>query len=185
MGLTRFDKQIAVRCFEENPPSDLGRLVCDYWLSLWKDDALPLRADFKPKNILKELQAVALFDVIPDESVRCRLLGSSLAQGLGQDITGQDWLALTKPEDRPMRLMRWSVVARGAIGRGLRGGMRESGALQYSEELMLPFGDIAADGSRQILFHLSWRQTTYDPTRGGVTAVNGLLQDFRLTELQK
>lgn len=180
-----FDKQIAVRCFEENPPSDLGRLVAGYWLSLWKGDALPMRADFKPKNIVKELPAVALFDVLPDESVRCRLLGSNLVQGLGKDITGQDWLALTKPEDRPLRLLRWSVVARGAIGRGLRAGMRESGALQYSEELMLPFGDVGADGSRQVLFHLSWRQTTYDPTRGGVAAVNSLSQDFRLTELQK
>ncbi|HSM94725.1 MAG TPA: PAS domain-containing protein [Rhizomicrobium sp.] len=159
--------------------------MTDYWLSLWKGDALPSRADFKPKNILKELQAVALFDVIPDVSVRCRLLGSGLARGLGADITGQDWLALTRPEDRPIRLLRWSVVARGSIGRGLRAGMRESGAMQYSEELMLPFGDVAEDGSRQVLFHLSWRQTTYDPTRGGIMAVNSVLQDFRLIELQK
>ncbi|HEY2035039.1 MAG TPA: PAS domain-containing protein [Rhizomicrobium sp.] len=178
-----FDKQIAIRCFEENPPSSEGRVVVDHWLSLWRDNNLPLRADFAPKGVVKELRSIAIFDVVPDKSVHCRLIGSGLSEGLGRDITGEDWLALTRPEDRPIRLERWSAVTRGAIGRGLRATYRQSGAIQYSEELLLPFGDLPANGVHQVLYHLSWKQTTYDPTRGGVTAVNMLANEFRLIPL--
>lgn len=180
-----FDRQIAVRCFEEIPPGIDGKPVTDYWLSLWRGDALPLRADFKPKSVVKALRAIAIFDVVPDKSVRCRLMGSGLTEGLGRDATGQDWLALTKPEHRPARLQRWSDVARGAIGRGLRVGYRESGAKQFSEELMLPFAAPEDGDVHQVLYHISWKQTVYDPTRGGVEAVNMLADEFRLTDLRK
>ncbi|MGN6516368.1 MAG: PAS domain-containing protein [Rhizomicrobium sp.] len=180
-----FDKQVAVRCFEESPPSIDGKPVVDYWLSLWRDEALPSRADFSPKAIIKALHAVAIFDVIPGQSVHCRLMGSGLAEGLGRDPKGEDWIALTRPEDRVPRLQRWSDVARGAIGRGLRTGYRESGAKQYSEELLLPFAASGDGDVHQVLYHISWKQAVYDPTRGGVDAVNSLAEEFRLFDLRK
>jgi hypothetical protein len=182
--LTVFDKSIAERCFDENRLSREGDDVARYWLSLWRDDQLPRRADFEPKKITPHLRALGIYDVVPDASVRCRLMGSGLAEGLGQDITGQDWLAFTKPEDRPLRLERWSTVARGAIGRGLRPAHRQSGEYQICEEILLPFDDVAQDGSRQVLYHLSWRQSSYDPTRTGVAHVNGLSVEFHLTDLK-
>ena len=181
--MMHFSRSAAERSFAERPLSGQSTRVAQYWLSLWRGDALPVRADFKPRDMAEHLPNIALFDVVPEVSVRCRLQGSTLARGLGEDITGQDWLALTRPEDRALRLERWSSVARGAIGRGLRLGHRESGENQYAEELMLPFGDIAQDGSRQVLFHLAWRQTRYDPTRGGIENVNALSQEFHLTDL--
>jgi len=180
-----FDKQIAIRCFEENAPSIDAEPVVGYWLSLWRGDALPLRADFKPKAVVKALPAIAMFDVVPDRSVHCRLMGSGLTQGLGQDPKGKDWIALTRQEDRAPRLQRWSDVARGAIGRGLRTGYRASGAKQLSEELMLPFAPAETSDTHQVLYHISWKQTVYDPTRGGVDAVNSLAEEFRLFDLGK
>ncbi|HSC61650.1 MAG TPA: PAS domain-containing protein [Rhizomicrobium sp.] len=180
-----FDKQIAVRCFEENPPSVDGKPVVDYWLSLWRGDALPSRADFSPKVVVKALPAVAIFDVVPDKSVSCRLMGSTLTQAIGQDPKGQDWLSLTRPEDRPTRLQRWSDTARGAIGRGLRLGFRESGAKQYSEELLLPFAASEDSDVHQVFYHISWKQSAYDPTRGGIDAVNSITREFRLIDLRK
>ena len=182
--MTHFSKAAAVRCFTENPPGSGSRRVADYWLSLWKGDELPLRADFKPRGVADQLPTISIFDVVPDKSVYCRLHGSVLGQGFGEDITGKDWLALTPPAERATRLQRWSDVARGAIGRGLRVGRRESGEPQYSEEMMLPFGDIGPDGARQILYHLSWRQTNYDPTVLSRSAGNGLAVEFRLTDLR-
>jgi hypothetical protein len=178
-----FDKKIAVRCFEENPPSIDARPVVEYWLALWRGDALPLRTEFSPKAVVKALPSIAIFDVVPDKSVHCRLMGSGLTQGLGQDPKGKDWIALTRPDDRAPRLQRWSDVARGSIGRGLRTGYRASGAKQLSEELMLPFA--AGGDGHHVLYHISWKQTVYDPTRGGVDAVNSLADEFRLTDLRK
>lgn len=180
-----FDKQIAVRCFAENEPSIDAKPLVEYWLSLWRGDALPSRVDFSPKAITKALSAVAIFEVVPDKSVVCRLMGSTLTQGLGQDPKGKDWLSLTRLEDRLTRLQRWSDVARGAIGRGLRVGFRESGETQYSEELLLPFAGGEDGGAHQVLYHISWKQTAYDPTRGGIDAVNSITREFRLTDLRK
>ena len=182
--MTGFSKDIAIRCFQDNPPSVDGKPLVDYWLSLWQGDALPPRSAFSPKAVTKTLPAIALFDVVPDASVRPRLFGSGLVQGLGRDPKGEDWIALTKPEDRAVRLQRWSDVARGAIGRGLRPGYRESGAKHLSEELMLPFAAPEDASAYQVMYHISWKQTVYDPTRGGVEAVNTLADEFRLIDLR-
>jgi hypothetical protein len=184
MGLMLMDKRAAQRCFAEDPPGPDGSCVAEYWLSLWRGNELPQRADFRPRVVVDQLPVISIFEVVPGKSVHCRLHGSALAQGHGEDITGKDWLAMTEPEDRPMRLRRWSDVAHGAIGRGLRQGHRQSGEPQYSAEMMLPFADVAPDGSRQVLFHLSWRQTSYDPTLSGTANVNRLAVEFRLTDLR-
>jgi hypothetical protein len=142
-----------------------------------------LRADFKPRDIADQLPSICIFDVIPGKSVRCRLFGSILAQGIGRDITGEDWLALTPEPMRATRLERYSAVARGSIGRGVRSGLRESGEQLLAEEIMLPFGDVAEDGARQVLIHVAWRQTAYDPTVTTLQHAGGLSVEFRLTPL--
>lgn len=181
--MTVLSKAIAQQCFDAEPLGQHGQRVANYWLSLWRGDALPLRADFKPRDVADQLPCICIFDVIPGESVRCRLFGSILAQGIGRDITGEDWLAMTPEPMRAARLERFSTVARGAIGRGLRASIRESGEQQFSEELMLPFGDVADDGTRQILVHVAWRPTTYDPTVTTLELSGGLSLAFRVTPL--
>lgn len=183
--MSGFSFAAAKRCFEERRAGEESDRLARYWLSLWHGDTPPMRADFKPREIVELLPAISIFDVVPGESVRCRLVGSRLVEGAGGfDATGQDWLAMTAPADRPERLRRFSEVARGAIGRGLRAGRRLSGDPQFAEELMLPFGDIAADGARQVLTHLAWAPSLYDPTLTGLDRNNGLLLQFTLTSLR-
>ncbi|HEY5337201.1 MAG TPA: PAS domain-containing protein [Rhizomicrobium sp.] len=182
--MTQFDKAAAQRCFDDEPLGPNCDRVARYWLSLWRGGELPVRADFRPRDVAEQLPSLALFEVVPEHSVRCRLFGSVLAQGLGQDVTGKDWLALTPEASRPLRLERFSTVALGAIGRGLRAGMRESGEEQFSEEIMLPFGDVTEDGTRQVLIHIAWRQTAYNPTVTNVAHSGGLSVEFRLIPLQ-
>jgi hypothetical protein len=177
------DKAAAQRCFDAEPPGPNGLRVANYWLSLWRGDALPLRADFRPRDIADQLPSIGIFDVIPDKSVRCRLFGSHLTKGIGRDLTGEDWLAMTPEPLRATRLERYSIIARGAIGRGLRAGARESGEEQFSEEMMLPFAEVAPDGTRQVLIHIAWRQSAYDPTLTTMEHSGKLSVEFRLTPL--
>ena len=179
-----FDFAAAQRCFDECPAGKDGDRVARYWLSLWRGGCLPVRADFKPKVIADLLPSVAIFDVLPGTSVHCRLAGSHIVEGAGRDITGMDWLALTPPENRAERLSRFSSIAHGAIGRGVRSARRISGDNQFAEEIMLPFGDTRAGGVRQVLTYVGWRPTIYDPTITGVTNTGGLLLEFRLTPLR-
>ena len=181
--MTEFSRAAALRCFEEDPVGKEADSVVRYWLSLWRGDALPRRADFSPRKIVDQLPRIAIFEIVPDQSIRCRLAGTHIVEGAGQDITGKDILALTPPADRAMRLARFSTVARGAIGRGLRAGFRDSGEAQYAEEIMLPFGEVSANGARQVLVHIAWRQTPYNPTRTGIEN-SGLSQEVRITPLK-
>ena len=64
-------------------------------------------------------------------------------------------------------------------------GFRESGAKQYSEELLLPFAASEDSDVHQVFYHISWKQSAYDPTRGGIDAVNSITREFRLIDLRK
>lgn len=179
-----FDFAAAQRCFDESRAGRDGDRLARYWLSLWRGDRLPLRADFKPKEVADLLPFISIFDVAPDVSVRCRLVGSLIVQGAGKDITGMDWIALTSPENRTERLSRFSHVARGGIGRGIRSAKRVSGDDLRVEEIMLPFGDLGSGGMRQVLTYIDWRPSLYDPAITGVASTGGLLLEFRLTQLR-
>jgi len=179
-----FDFSAAQRCFDETPAGKEGDRLARYWLSLWRAGQLPMRADFKPKAITEILPSLSIFEVVLGVSVYCRLAGSHIVQGAGRDITGLDWLALTPPENRAVRLSRFSDVAHGAVGRGMRSARRVSGDMQLAEEIMLPFGDVGSSGARQVLTYIGWRPSVYDPAITGVTNTGGLLQEFRLTPLR-
>jgi hypothetical protein len=181
LGLSGLRFETAQRCFADDPASPDGERLAQYWLSCWRGDELPLRADFRPRDVADLLPNISLLDVVPDKSVYCRLMGSFIVEGAGRDFTGCDWIAVTKPEERQERLKRFSDVARGAIGRGIRCARRKSGEMQTCEEIMLPFGDVGADGSRQVLTYIGWRPSVYDPTITGMANTGGLLHDFRLT----
>lgn len=184
MDLSGYDFAAALRCFEERPACPEVDRLARYWLSLWRDGQLPSRADFQPKAIADLLPSMCLFDVVPSKSVRCRLVGSRLVEAAGGiDITGRDWIEMTAPSDRRERMRRFSEVARGAIGRGIRLGRRQSGEPQYVEEIMLPFADDGPDGARQVLDFIAWAPSLYDPTLTGIERNRGLLLRFALTPL--
>ncbi len=182
--MSGFDFAAAERCFAERPACEEVDRLARFWLSLWRGERLPMRADFQPNAVGDLLPAICIFDVVPSKSVRCRLVGSRLVEAAGVDATGRDWIEMTAPSDRRERMRRFSEVARGAIGRGLRLGRRQSGDLQYAEEIMLPFGDVSPDGTRQVLTFIAWTPELYNPTITGIERNNGLLLRFALTPLR-
>ncbi|HWA02707.1 MAG TPA: PAS domain-containing protein [Rhizomicrobium sp.] len=182
--MSGFDFAAARDCLDRCSAAATKRLV-GYWLTLWRGDQLPVRADFQPKAVGDLLPTIGIFEVVPGVSVRCRLVGSRLVEAAGGiDITGRDWLAMTEPDDRAERLNRFGAVASGGIGLGRRVAERVSGEVLQIEEVMLPFGDVAADGARQVLTHIAWAPTLYDPVKTGIARNSGLLADFRLIPLR-
>lgn len=162
-------------------PSNL-RMV-EYWLSLSSDDALPRRDAFDPTAASELLRGCGLFEVKPGESVHCRIAGMVLKLVFGSNLAGQDWLAFTPARHRQQRMIRYSAVAQGAIGIGRRVAVGETGDSIPIEEVMLPFADVAEDGTRPVLLHTDWRPEGdewfgVDPTYG-VT----LAEEFHLVPL--
>jgi hypothetical protein len=95
--------------------SERCQQLADYWLSLWRDNALPARDTIDPARIKGLLPGVIIFEVVPDRSVKIGLAGTDFRTALKVELSGADWLARTPPKDRAERLRVFSAVARGAI----------------------------------------------------------------------
>jgi hypothetical protein len=144
----------------ENAIAELGlsaanKSLANYWLSLWRGDALPERSQFRPNKIRALLPNLLMFDVVPDKSVTVRLAGTGLRYILGEDITGRNWLELTRVHHRPTRLRNLSAVARGAVMSARRRVTMVAGDDHINEEIVLPFAR-DEDGQSQVVAHAVW-----------------------------
>lgn len=107
-------KSAAHHILSQRSLSPRTQQIADYWLSLWDQDKLPQRADINPSAIRSQLDGIALYEVCPDKGVRIVLAGTGYRRAFDRELTGQDWLSVTAPETRTLRLGIFSLVARGA-----------------------------------------------------------------------
>jgi hypothetical protein len=157
------NRDAAIRAFEVLGIEGRNHALAAYWLSLWRGDRMPSRADFNPAKVGALLPGIGLFSVKPGVRSMCRLAGTAIAQATGRELTGLDWRQYTPKDQWQLRLERNSAIAQGQVGIGIRSRTRHDGAAEQFVELQLPFADEAEDGTRQILFHLDWRADTFDP----------------------
>lgn len=151
------NRTAAIEALEALGIEGRNRILAHYWLSLWKGDRMPMRADFNPAKVAALLPNIGLFSIHPGVGSFCRLSGTGLSRAIGRDLTGLDWRQYTPAAERQLRLERNSAIALGQVGIGIRYATDPLGRTEKVVELQLPFADIAEDGARQILFHLDWR----------------------------
>lgn len=154
-----FDRDAASQALGAAGFNDANYRLAHYWLSLWQGNALPKRAQFNPRRVPDLLSTICIFDVIPDEKVTCRLAGSGVRMALGVELTNRDWLAMVNESQRAIRLQRFSNLAYGSAARALRRAIDQDGREQIVEEVLLPFGDICANGTRHVITHSDWRSS--------------------------
>jgi hypothetical protein len=150
-------KDLAMQVFDRLGLTSRNRRLAIYWLSLWDGDRMPVRAQFQPAAVRALLPSIGIFAVNPGIGTHCRLAGTGLTRAIGRDLTGLSWKDYTPPDERKLRLDRNSAIATGSVGIGVRYTHDSRGELERVVELQLPFADMAEDGTRQILFHLDWR----------------------------
>jgi hypothetical protein len=161
--MQRANRDAAIKAFETLCISGRNHALAAYWLSLWRGDRMPARADFNPAKIGALLPGIGIFSVKPGVQSACRLAGTAIAQATGRELTGLDWRQYTPKDEWQLRLERNSAVALGQVGIGIRSRADRRGGTEQFVELQLPFADEAEDGTRQILFHLDWRADAFDP----------------------
>jgi hypothetical protein len=150
-------KDHAVQAFEGLDLTGRNRRLAVYWLSLWDGGRMPARTQFQPSAVRDLLPGIGIFAVRPGISTHCRLAGTEIARAIGRDLTGRSWQDYTPQDEWKLRLERNSAIATGSVGIGVRYARDPYGELERTVELQQPFGDLAEDGTRQILFHLDWR----------------------------
>ncbi len=181
--MQRASRDAAIAAFEAFRIEGRNHALAAYWLSLWRGDRMPSRADFNPARVSKLLPGIGLFSINPGVSSTCRLAGTAIAHATGRDLTGLDWRQYTAKHEWQRRLERNSAIALGQVGIGIRDSKRTDGQTERFVELQLPFADEAEDGTRQILFHLDWRAPDFHLRAASETTTPKIADTFQAISL--
>ncbi len=152
-----FDPGAAAVALEALNLNALNRELGQHWLSLWDGGALPGRGALNPSHLVKFLPGLAVMEIHPDDSIRFRIAGRAFRAAYGFDPSRHDMLALTPPDQRAARVARCRQIAEGTVSSGIRLAHRSAAPEMISQDVMLPLGRIAENGSRAWIFHASWR----------------------------
>lgn len=181
--MRRANRDAAIAAFETLGIEGRNHALAAYWLSLWRGDQMPSRADFNPAKVSGLLAGIGLFSVKPGVISACRLAGTAIARAVGRELTGLDWRQYTAKEEWQRRLDRNSAIALGQVGIGIRTSKRGDGRMEQFSELQLPFADEAEDGTRQILFHLDWRAPVFHLREASETSTPKIADIFHAIPL--
>jgi hypothetical protein len=181
--MQRANRDAAIAAFETLGVKGRNHALAAYWLSLWRGDRMPMRADFNPAKVGALLPGIGIFSVKPGVQAACRLAGTAIALATGRELTGLDWRQYTPKDEWKLRLERNSAIALGQVGIGIRDGVDADGRSERFTELQLPFADEAEDGTRQLLFHLDWRARDYSPRTMSETVTPGIAAAFHAIAL--
>jgi len=159
--------------------SAVSRQVAMHWLSLWKDGEPPRRADFSPDSLKEAAAGIAIFDVVPRQRVVCRFAGPAYKFLFGCDITGKDWLSLTRSEHQADRLKHDTEVVLGAAAAAKQRDPNRDGPDALFQDVQLPFSNVGVDGTRSYLRHIDWRpyptELRLQRPRNGVAHLSGAI----------
>jgi hypothetical protein len=135
-----------------------NREVAEYWLSLWSDDKPPMWENFALGSVKEHALSIAMFEVMPDGPVICRLAGEFVKVALGFDPAGEDLLAITPEQQRETRIKQTRAIVDGAISYAHRS-FRFQGHETIAAEIALPFAGLTEGGGRRYLLHSEWSPT--------------------------
>lgn len=152
----KFSKDEVSRIFSNCTFASRTAQIADYWLSLWDADGYPARASIAPSQIKPLLPGLIFFRVVLGRSVTVRMAGTNLYALLKVELTGKDWLAVTRREDRDARLSTFSAVARGNIALGRWTFPQGDRRAIRCEKLLLPLRPASGDSEIPVLGFIDW-----------------------------
>ena len=87
-----------------------------YWLALPKTNGLPYQSDFNPADVRHLLQDITIYEMLENNTIRCRLMGTGLVEGFGWDYTDHDYLSLWAEDDRDKLLYHFKKMLEMKMG---------------------------------------------------------------------
>ncbi|WP_417433655.1 PAS domain-containing protein [Kiloniella sp.] len=123
-----------------------------YWLDLPRDGFAPSRDSFRPEQIPSLLPNFMIYELISDDYIKIRLLGSNLSEKFGGSCEGSNYLELVGPAHKIQASQAlWAVVNQPCGIFGIVEQVMKSGLSVYMETVGLPLLNIDG-GNPLILF---------------------------------
>jgi hypothetical protein len=145
---------------------------------------LPSRADMTLSDIAPQLPFVVLLELRGPDDAHIRLAGTALCAALGQELKGQNWLALTPPEARAMRAARLQHLVGQPCAAVLQGTNRARSGMEFRiEQLALPVRPVRPTAPMQILAVISLLPGQPRPSHVAGAQIGQLPDQFRFLDI--
>ncbi|MCZ4279720.1 PAS domain-containing protein [Kiloniella laminariae] len=72
----------------------------EYWSSLPREGVLPLRSSFLPEKIPRLLPTLSIYELVSEDFIKFRLVGSTIRERVVENYTGKNYLDYVAPERR-------------------------------------------------------------------------------------
>jgi len=136
-----------------------------HWLSLPTIDLIPSRRDFEPERIPGLLANLVIHELIAEDHIRLRLVGTAVVDDYGQEITGRNYLDFVEESRRPKASQAIFLVCDHPAGMLVKlRSVAESGKLLTRESIAFPMRD--DDGVARLVYFCSnpaeERETYFD-----------------------
>ncbi|MBM3534861.1 MAG: PAS domain-containing protein [Alphaproteobacteria bacterium] len=126
----------------------------DYWYSLPKRDLIPSRCAFDPCTQGPILATYIIQELVSQEFIKLRLVGTKHREGFGSDVTGRNYLDFVEPERRPKAARAIHLVCTHPCGMLVRlVATTEAGLAYQNETFALPMRD--NDGVARLVYYQS------------------------------
>lgn len=130
--------------------SPCARTLHDYWWTLSRRGGIPRRTCFDPIRVVPILPHLGICERRSDDDWFIRLAGTAVAQRLGRDVTGRNYLDLVAPAVRERTALAIACVIGWPCGvRSIRCSRATTGRLVAVETLGLPLR--APDGEARLV----------------------------------
>lgn len=142
---------------------EAGLALWRYWRSLPAQGCVPLRRDFDPMAVARQLPNISITEHAAPGIWRIRLAGTGIGRHAGRELTGTNFLDMVDPAWRAIEDKRLELVLAHPCGSiTLRRGRRGSGLTHRDRTLVLPLRD--NEGRARLLVATTEIVSPDDPT---------------------
>lgn len=123
----------------------------NYWNQLRTSDQAPFQKDFNPADVKHLLPGIAIYELLENGGMNCRLMGTGLAEDFGWDITSYDFLGVWDDADQENVRRHFKALLDRNIGLYVDlVGLTEKDSEVYGSSVCLPALDADSMPTRMI-----------------------------------
>ncbi|PCJ68451.1 MAG: hypothetical protein COA62_14905 [Rhodobiaceae bacterium] len=151
------------------------KALFEFWTETRKQDLLPLATEIDPSRIPHLLKDIAIFDVLDKTEVRYRLAGTSIAERMGADPTGQNVIEMLSPKTREFISEIIEAIINQPVGVLVKyETVHQGGKRAALESLYLPLGRTEETSPRVLSTHVQQKILGYEEERSATSVAEAI-----------
>ena len=149
-------------------PSHKG--LFEFWNKAREQNLIPTATQIDPAGIPHLLKDIAIFDVLDNTEVRYRLAGTSVAERMGIDPTGQNVIEMVRPDNREFVSGLFGAIINQPVGLLVEyENVYQRGKRTVVNSLYLPLGRTDSTSPRILSTHVQRETIAYEEAQSSTS----------------